>query len=59
MKFGDQRIIIKQEQTRESNQNKGFVLNKEIYHQLEQLAGSIGMTVEEMCKIAIKMKKGE
>ena len=59
MKFGGQRIIIKQEQTRESNQNKGFVLNEEIYHQLEQLAGSIGMTVDEMCKIAIKMKKGE
>ena len=58
MKMGNQRIIMKQEESRESQQNKGFVLPEEIYNQLVQLAGSVGMTVEEMCKIAIKMKKG-
>ena len=58
MKMGNQRIIMKQEESRESQQNKGFVLPEEIYNQLVQLAGSVGMTGEEMCKIAIKMKKG-
>ena len=59
MKFGDQRIFIKQEQTRESQQNTGVVLSNEIYNQLCSLAQSAGITLEEMCTTALKMKKGE
>ena len=58
MKFGDRKIYIKGQEIRANEQGK-VVLPEEIYHQLEQLAGSIGMNVAEMCKVAIKMKEGE
>ena len=59
MKYGNQRVFIKGEQRRESAQNPGSKLSNEVYNQLVSLAQSAGMTVEEMCSIAIKMKKGE
>ena len=58
MKFGDRKIYINGQENRADQQNK-VTLPEEIAHQLEQLAGSIGMTVAEMCKIAIAMKEGE
>ena len=58
MKFGDRKIYINGQENRADQQNK-VTLPDDINRALERLAGSIGMTVAEMCKIAIKMKEGK